>query len=289
MASLVKEAGLTRKLPQAEESFLFSVFYPEVSLDALMQLDRLQDYDALIVDEAQDLMSGPYLDVFDALVKGGINNGNWYFFYDPFQDIFTGLSHEGMSRLVAAQPAQFSLSVNCRNTAPIAIGTAMLSTVDTGTPLITSGPEIERYWYHNANEQRREIAKCVNRLLSEGLRAADMVILSLRRREHTCLREGLPGVPFPLVDTNSQELPGNDRSIRFATVHSFKGLEADAVLLIELDDLSNPETRFAIYVGASRARALLALFLHEQSRKGYEELAQRFGEALARKSSLNVL
>ena len=72
----------------------------------------------------------------------------------------------------------------------------------------------------------------------------------------------------------------------FSTVHAFKGLESDVVLLIDLDDLSPPGALAAIYVGASRARALLAVFIDEAQRTAYAELAAKFGISLAGRSTI---
>ena len=70
------------------------------------------------------------------------------------------------------------------------------------------------------------------------------------------------------------------RGVRFSTVASFKGLESDVVLLVDIDDLSD-EAQSLVYVGASRARVLLHVFLAESTRERFGELATAFGRRSA--------
>jgi superfamily I DNA/RNA helicase len=69
-------------------------------------------------------------------------------------------------------------------------------------------------------------------------------------------------------------------AISFSTISSFKGLEADAVALGDLDDIASDRSRYALYVGTSRARVLLAVFIAESQRDSYIRLAGEFGREL---------
>lgn len=63
-----------------------------------------------------------------------------------------------------------------------------------------------------------------------------------------------------------------DGAIRFSTIHSFKGLEAEAVLLLSVGDLASEENRDLLYVGLSRARLLLAVGVPEGQREAFTKL-----------------
>ena len=52
----------------------------------------------------------------------------------------------------------------------------------------------------------------------------------------------------------------NRNVLRFSTIRSFKGLEADIVFLIDITAGSRVCTEADIYVGGSRARFLLYIF-----------------------------
>lgn len=275
MAQIVREAGYESRLPKAEPNDLFRVFYPELSLEALVEQDRLGVYDILVVDEGQDLSADEYLDVLDALLRDGLAEGRWLFFMDPKQNLFSAMTKNAVARLGQTGAARYELKRNCRNTKAIVTTAELLTSSDLDEPLVDDGPPVAQFWYTDDAEQRRLVSKCINRLLSGGIEPASLVVLSRRRLENSALANGLIDVPYELSTTSESK-----KSIRFATIGSFKGLEADAVVLTDVDDLRTPEARAQLYVGLTRARAMLSVFLSERLRDDYLEAAQCFGERL---------
>ncbi|MEI6234146.1 MAG: AAA family ATPase [Planctomycetota bacterium] len=274
MAEVVKNAKLEDQLPDAESTDLMEVFYPELCLGALLDGERLP-YDALIIDEAQDLLLGSYLDVVEALTKDGIK-GIWRMFLDPNQNIYAGTASNALSRLESVSPARFKLRINCRNTIAIATATSLLSGIRADSVQIVDGPPVKFNWYEDGDSERRLVSECVSGLLHRGLKPQEIMILSPYRLENSCMRRGLVGAPVPVRefgDESRERMP----AVRFSTVAAFKGLEADAVLLIDIDDLEIARSLLTIYVGTSRAKVILHLFLHEGQRKAYDESAFRFG------------
>jgi superfamily I DNA/RNA helicase len=89
----------------------------------------------------------------------------------------------------------------------------------------------------------------------------------------------MTSLTVPLLEVSDTDFPG--KGIRYCTVSSFKGMESDVVVLVNVDDLHSPEARQALYVGLSRSRAVLAVFMSEAVRDEYEDLASEFGERLA--------
>ena len=75
-----------------------------------------------------------------------------------------------------------------------------------------------------------------------------------------------------------------EHAIRFSTIGSFKGLESETILLVDIDDLITTASLGLVYVGASRAQSLLEVFIAEQQRGAYNDLAYRFGENASGKS-----
>lgn len=280
MAELVKKAGKQSDLPDAREEDLFKVFYPLVALDAIGDLDMADQYDVLILDEGQDLLLDGYLDVMDTLLVGGLSDGIWRAFLDPKQNLFEATDPEGLKRLLKERMAQHRLRLNCRNTTAIAAATSLLSTVDQDEECRAEGPDVEYYWYRDTSHGARLVGKQLNRVLSEGVKPQDIVILSPVRFEKSLVRGGLFDVPFPVVDA-SQHPEGDAREIRFATISSYKGLEADVVLLADVENLEDRHALSNLYVGTSRAKALLAVFLSETVREAYSELAEDLGRRMA--------
>lgn len=280
MAELVKNAGLSHRLPAAEPADLFDVFYPELCVEILLGGGAVE-FDALILDEGQDLLREAYVDVFDGLLKGGIKAGLWRVFYDPNQDIYKGQQPKAIRALDNALPAQFKLFTNCRNTQPIALETSLLAGTACDETLVVGGPPVRKQWYSTPAQQARQVSNHINSLLSDGIRPEEIVILSRRRLQNSALALGLRTVGLPLVDISQSMTKPTERCLRFSTVAAFKGLESEAVVLADIDDLSSDMARELLYVGTSRARLLLALFFSESVRKNYELCAFKFGERLA--------
>jgi hypothetical protein len=279
MKDLISRAGMLRALPAASKDDLLRKFYPEAALDALVGLNELERYDVLLVDEAQDLLLETYMEVFNAVLKGGIAKGNWRFFMDSNQNLFSNTSPVALAALNAAQPARYSLSINCRNTAPIAVMTALLSGIKAAHTLRVSGPDVVHTEYADKRDQVSKAANAINRLLSQHVPPSDITILGPRRLENSSVAEGLPGVPFPI--RNIASIESADRSIQYATFGAFKGLESDYVFIVDIEDLSSAEALLNIYVGASRACAYLQIFTAARIRSQFDERAVEFGRTLA--------
>jgi hypothetical protein len=280
MSEEISRAGLIDRLPHSDEANLFTIIYPQVCIEALVESSDPPECDVLIIDEAQDLLREGYVEVFDLILKGGLARGMWRAFLDPNQNIFQGVNPSGMQRLQDAHPTIYRLTENCRNTAPIANSAAMLSGIKADKVLAVSGPEVETYWYRDAGMQTRQVSRHVNRLLSEGLHPADIVLLSLRKLHRSGLAPGLQEVPYKIWEFESSP-PAPRPALRFSTIAGFKGLEADAVVIVDLDDLSSEKMRSALYVGASRARVLLSLFINEEARPAYEKMKSTFDQQSA--------
>jgi superfamily I DNA/RNA helicase len=229
----------------------------------------------LVVDEAQDLMLGTYLDVLDVLLARGLRDGKWRVFLDPKQNVFSGMQQGMHERLKQGYPALATLRWNCRNTRPIAINAALLSGTVADNVARAEGPEVELYWYRDNSHQHRLLSNFLNRVCSEGVPPEQVVVLSPNKRTGSVIANGLDSArKVTDITEDGVVVPG---SIGFSTIAGFKGLEADVVALVDIRQLSSPESSALIYVGASRPRVLLAAFLQENTRAEFEERSREFG------------
>ena len=199
MAQTVRDADFGQRIDRQDPN-VFSEIYPDLTLEILLDSNQFQYYDVLIVDEAQDLMLNSYLNVFDAVVKGGLREGEWRFFIDPNQNIYDGIEEAALQRLDSTRPARFKLGTNCRNTAPIAVTTALISGIHDTSTLKVGGPDVEEHWYRDEQHERTMISRCLRHMLGDGIIAGDITILSPRRLERSVLRLGLADVPASVVE-----------------------------------------------------------------------------------------
>ncbi len=278
MADLVRRADLESKLPDADESSLFDVHYPVLAAEALADLGALGNFDALIVDEGQDLLLHPYLDLFDNLLTGGLSGGRWRVFLDHKQNLYGANEPTALVRFRGYGPAQFELTVNCRNTAPIAMATSLFADTPLDEISDVEGPEVGVRWFKDAAKQAQMVDVVLDKLVEGNVSLDQVVVLSWRRLENA----GIPRtLPSGTVLWEAVRPRPNRRHVEFSTIASFKGLERDVVIVIGIDDLQGNDARVALYVGLSRAKGLLAPFVSESQREHYAELSAMLGRRIA--------
>lgn len=248
--------------------------------------DRLLDdgrtwptYDMLVVDEAQDLLEEDYLDVLDLLVKGGLAGGHWAFFGDfERQAIFLseggGGAKQALEHLFKRAPGQvnFSLRINCRNAEPIAETLALTSGLSPGYKRVLhdiEGSAVDPLFYGSPAEQEKCLAAALLDL-KEILKASEIVVLSMRNDEFSCAgnasTEQIGARLVPIRQVKDMQ------SIPFASIHAYKGLEAPAVIITDIESLDQDRTRALLYVGMSRARIRLFMLMHESCRNSYNRI-----------------
>ena len=250
---------------------LFEDIYPLYGELALEELDT--PFDVLVVDEAQDLSDRTTFDLLNRTLRGGWAGGTWAIFGDFTRQALYG-SDQGSRVDLSEYSEHFvraKLTLNCRNTRRIAEETAIIGGFS--TPPFKLGHEVgmpveHRYW-RTAPDLLTTLEKTVRRLINDGLQLDDMVILSSRRLENSALAAVEQVCDAPLVDS-SRSLDTDQSCIRYSTIHSFKGLESQVVMLVDIDEVDNDRARSLLYVGMSRARSLLILMIQERTRKAID-------------------
>ena len=77
MLDICRSNGLKASMDDPELMNKFAESVLELSID-----DNLSKYDAIIIDEAQDILTEGFYDGLDFLIKDGWSNGSWYVFLD---------------------------------------------------------------------------------------------------------------------------------------------------------------------------------------------------------------
>jgi hypothetical protein len=278
MRDVVSRAGRYSELPEVDENDLLSIFLPELALEVLLESVDDVPFDVALIDEGQDLLREPYLDVIEALIGGDLAKGCWRWFWDPNQNLFGGISPACLERLRGTGAVEWPLTVNCRNTAPIATQVALLSGVPLVEVLAPEGPAVHVDWYNSIDVERDSVSATLRQLQRDGFVPERTIILSRKRFEKS-VAHGVAGEH--LVDVSGGGWDSHTEGVAFSTVSSFKGLEADVVLLVDVDDLVSAEGLASVYVGASRASIALHIFASDDMRTRFEALAREFGQAAA--------
>lgn len=293
-AAILEGCGIAHEVPEepSQTRLYFDETLPQLALEALtsepVRLSHLIGrYDALVVDEAQDHDSS--LDASGELAPQTASNAGWWSLYsavlrhgwespmalfgDPAQrPPFRSAERFDMEVVRNRLPrhAHVRLQQALRYTRPVH---HFLKTLDgegthrlvAGLPSqgqLPDGPEV--LLQAGTPEQ---IPAMVEEILTQwqsgGLCAPSKVLILYDRSriDRTALAgiESLcdhPLKPFVEWIENPQS-----RSISHSSIHKAKGLDALAVILVGLrpfDQLTTPYDRFTYFMGASRARQLLA-------------------------------
>jgi len=279
---------------------------PTMALEALLGHEGAREvYDEIVLDEAQDVLRRSYLDVLDLSLEGGLAEGHWRFFGDfAWQRIYDAaaltvdefLDPPADARAAGAAPVsamRCALRINCRNTPRVAALAVACGHVDPGYKRVRrpdDDVEPELRWYGDGEQQLTLLRAVLTELRDEGFSGPQIAVVSPSGNEH-CAAAHLTEQPWrdrlaPLVrepgDDEEEEEIGDwlaacipsdldavdlrSGRIKYSSIYRFKGLEAPAVVITDVDKLDTPVERSLLYVGCTRALQRLVILADEKVR-----------------------
>lgn len=254
-----------------DQATLFNEIYPFYAEFALEEFDN--PFDVLVMDEAQDLFKKETIDLVNKAIRGGIAGGTWGIFGDfARQSLYVdSVQPHGFLSDYCEHFVRAKLNLNCRNTRKIAEETAVIGGFS--TPPFKFGQEtgvpVEHRYWTGQSSLVNALSRTIDRLARDGVSLGDVMVLSPRRLEHSALSAVKRIGDAPIVDC-SRSLDIVENAVRFSTIHSFKGLESKAVIIVDINEIDEEGPQYLLYVGMSRARSLLILMIHESARKAVD-------------------
>jgi len=249
--SLAKEAGLP--LPESPASSEPDSSYFEHELPGLLEeaARRLgARYEAIVVDEAQDFREWWWPALL--ALHNEPDEGRLYLFYDDNQNLYGG-------QLPVENVDLCPLPLNVRNTKAIASFVSVFyDGIEEPQALGPEGRPPQILGYEDDEGLVRLLAIVLKNLVeSEEVPLDDIVVLtpSGKAKSRLRARERIDG--FRLSERPE---PG---AILATSIHGFKGLEREVVILAELGDKHLEDLRRYLYVGASRAKNELVVLALE--------------------------
>ena len=202
-------------------------------------------YRHIIVDEGQDfgrekMDENLILErLYDALKCQNDDGSTFYVFYDRLQIV----QSRKLPSFIENSDCRLTLYRNCRNTMSIA-KTAFSLFRDRNPDCNGVTGKVPRIHFLRNDSCEDTVDAIIMELKNAGI--DDIVIL-------TCVKENASGLAeFVRNGTYKNEC-------HFSTVRKFKGLEADAVILIDLNEAIFENEGLLFYVGCSRARIRLEI------------------------------
>lgn len=211
---------------------------------------RYNPWDTIMVDEAQDFAATWWEALNDCM--GDEEAGRRITFYDEEQAIF------GRKPCIPEEGFVFPLFENFRNTR--AISEALVQLVDREIlphPGVPDGEKPSVYQQPGPSKTSRMVTELIDDLVDKDrIDYGSIAILSPRSPQNSSLDGATKLGRHQVVHKVEQWGDG----VLHSTISSFKGLEADVVILVDVDPESPRCSRNARYVAASRARLRLYVF-----------------------------
>jgi hypothetical protein len=241
-------------------------------------------FDAIVMDEAQDLLTTRNLNALHEMLRGGLEEGRWFAFLDS-QDqaiVYAHTEDAALDRLRRSSATQ-TLAINCRNTQPIARQTALLSGSKRRSKARVGGPPVEFIPYRENTGWAGNLERVINDIRREGVSPGQVSVL-LARKPDEKEAKALERLSIQRLTEDTVTALGTTalEYITWSTASGFKGLENDAVILVGVKDVEKEWSRGVVYVGMSRARTRLYVILTDDCD---EERQRRLRARQARRSS----
>lgn len=275
-------AGLSSHLSQFQKQNTDEKFYkeafPRVFMDAFEEVCT-DLFDAMIIDEGQDILSPAHLDALDLTLDKGFVNGRWWIFLDRMQNLYNNDEiSSALDYLNETSAAHFRLTANCRNSLEVALTTSIVSGLDIAIKGAIDGG-LRKTVYYREGELNRKLDKTVSKLIEEGLNYQDLILLSSRQLLNSSLSKISRINGSRILDLSNDE---SGKGIDFCTMHAFKGLERKVVIAMDIygsmqNHLNN---KLLLYSGLSRGRTGLILMVPESEKNAHEADLRTFADRL---------
>lgn len=268
--------GFEYEKTQENKQDFYSKYLPNL-MKEFFKIGIQEKFDKLIIDEGQDLIREEYLGLFDSMLTNGLANGNWEIYGDfERQAIFAQLSKFEMFELLKTfgNHSKHLLRINCRNTKEIGEETSLISGFEKPPFLLEylEGVPVAYHFYRDEIHQKQILNEELKKISDEGIPFNEMVILSPKKFENSCSKT-LSFYPIKEIKT-AKEVCEIQKYFGFATVRSYKGMEANYILITDIEDLSSEVAKSLLYVGMTRARYGLILLISEAIQHQYYDILQ---------------
>ncbi len=245
---------------------------PAVEKEDIIQF--LENYDAyeweykhITIDEGQDFNDEEIERLYDIAL---LQEGAFYVFFDKNQFVqgreFPNWLRNAECRLV--------LNINCRNTFSIA---------DTSGKPIHVEPKVKNkavkgdmpkfFICEDAKSGIKRLSKLIDQYRNNGY-AYDQICVLTVKTEGSSWLTGIEKIGNHTIKTTRGK-----NNVLFTTARKFKGLEADVIIIIDVDadTFADVEKRRLFYVGASRAKHYLDI-VYTEGKENLQALVEQIND-----------
>ncbi len=253
MRDIIVSAGLPPDPPlDSSDDDHFSLVYPrlfEEACDILLEADELPQFDALVVDEAQDILSENNLACFSLILDGGIK-GRWAMFLDQGDqaNVYSRLDTTAFDALVATGAFIVELKENFRNPPKTAVEAYYYSKAKAPVCRRHLNSPVKFEGVASEKGAAAKLRSLLVELIRDGVLPGDIAILSWRQAGERLADRFPPDVGKRLVAPRDAK-PDRDQ-ILVSGIAGFKGLESEIVIVTDVPDLLDDDWNTSIFMVA---------------------------------------
>ena len=275
MRELIISTGFGDRLKEAESQSestaeLFQSQYPKLFEAAAVESicsDIHPTFEALIIDEAQDILFSPTIDALETVLAGGFKDGRWIFFLDPDlqSEVYGRLDDNVLATFKSFRPTRLPLTENFRNPEPVVDEVCQLTGIAKPQCRRQLVSRVEYGTYKSGEEQGKKLRAILVKLMRNGVDPSHITILSGVRRENSCVTQFPPDIGKKVIWLNGENVRHVDpEAITACTVSAFKGLENDVIILTDLPVPDDNWGKSMVYVGMTRARTSVQALVSDE-------------------------
>ena len=272
MRDLIRAGGCDAQLRTAasscSEDELFGDVYPEVFTEAaenLLDSGELLQFDALVIDEGQDVLSAQIMNCLEIVLSDGFAQGQWLIFLDSAMqsDVYSRMNDAVAQHLQSLNAVRFVLRENYRN--PETIVTEMSAITK-----ITKPPckrkilaPVDYRTFTDEKSHTKKLNALLVELIREGIPPGEITILTAQRIADCSVCKSPPSIGKPIYYVGRSGEAAPDDAITVCSISAFKGLENEVIILTDIPDIEamSAWSKSIIYVGMTRARTKLFIFV----------------------------
>lgn len=273
MRRLLSEAGLSAEAAslrgRARDEAAYFDALPDLferACATLLDASALPQYDVVVVDEAQDVMSAPLMNAIDLVLDGGFSRGRWAIFLDSgLQSGIYGRMDPAVSdRLRTFAPASFVLGENFRNPKNIVGETCTLTGARMPICRRRIDSSVDYRLCKDRDEATRKLRALLVELIRDGVAPRDITILSTCAVDQS-VAAVLAAGNSPRIELRTSFEATTSDAVTASSISAFKGLENEVIILTDLKgaDAQTAWHKAVLYVGMTRARTKLYAFVDE--------------------------
>ncbi|WP_417849367.1 NERD domain-containing protein [Thalassoglobus sp.] len=258
---LAKRASIAFEVPSektTQQTFWRDEVPAIIEQSAVVLMDDDFQYDAIVLDEGQDFHTS-WWDCLNYCLLKNEDNGVFYAFCDPDQSLWDWSN----TKPSISFGTPVTLGINCRNTRAIAQSSSTLAHIKAEVygrsplglkPTISRPPTIEA--------SKGILLQAIRDLTTKHkVKSQEIVLIGARSHAQGSLFGRCEIEDILLTDSATEWRSG--KGVLVTTSRSFKGLEADAVIVYDIGNIGSHFSITDLYVACTRARSYLHLIVHE--------------------------